>query len=184
MKLRDNIDVPDDVLRGPHSPALHAFLWNWFGYGRERDEVQGCIKALTPEELEIARDMVRRNLKLRQDGITQAVAELNDVSAAPILRAMLEEEPNESRRLVIAGTLWKIVRDPVLIKVLDHAKKYQSLGFMVVTRALWLDDFSAVEFLIDLLHEKDRDCNLWRAQRRLSSRLPFRRFCSRRFLST
>lgn len=182
MKLRDSIDVPDEVARGPHSPALKTFLWEWFGYGREL--MDGAldrifIKDLTPEELAIARDMVRRNLKLRQDHIIEAVADLNDVDAAPILRTMLAEEPDESRRLVIAGTLWKIARDPAFIEVLNRAKTKPGLSYMVVTRALWLDDYRAVDFLIDLLHEKDRECTLWRVQRRRSFHMPFRRFWSR-----
>jgi len=45
-----------------------------------------------------------------------------DSSAGPLLRTMLEDEPDPGGRLTIAGALWKLVRDPVFIECLERTK--------------------------------------------------------------
>jgi len=161
VTLRDSYDIPEDVAAGPHSPTFAKFLWNWFGDTKavangELDLT--FLDDLTPEELSLARQLIRCNLKLKYNHIIEGASALHDVGAAPILRKMLHEEPDISRRIVMAGALWKLTRDPVFIECLEEAKSkhadifpYRNLG-----RVLWLDDERAVDFLIGLLDVKDK----------------------------
>lgn len=161
MKLQDTFDVPEEVARGRHSPPFAQFLHNWFGDTdalTHGDLDLTFLNDLTPEELELARDLIRRNLKLRQTHIVEGTSALHDVGAVPILRAVLDEEPEESRRLTIAGALWKLTKDPIFIDCLNRAKA--SSGPLLIgnhlLQVLWLGDERAVDFLIDLLDHKDR----------------------------
>src|SRR5262245_54693034 len=69
---------------------------------------------------------------------------------------MLEDEPDPSCRLTIAGATWKLVRDPVLIECLERTK---GTGTMVahINQVLWLDDERALDFLTGLLPADDED---------------------------
>ena len=115
MRLPDSYDIPEEVARGPHSPAFAKFLSNWFGdtHALTHGELDlTFLEDLTAEELELAQEMVRRNLKLKYTHIIEGAAALHDIAAVPILRAMFNEESDESRRLTIAGALWKLIKDP------------------------------------------------------------------------
>jgi hypothetical protein len=160
LRLQEIFDVPEEIANGPQSAAFRDFLWNWFG--DTRAVVNGeldltFLKELSAEELGIARDLIRRNLKLRYVHIIEGASALDDIEAAPILRRMITDEPEESRRLTIAGALWKLVKDPVFLTCLECAKANK--GPLLVGRhllqVLWLDDERAVDFLIDLLDHKD-----------------------------
>jgi hypothetical protein len=186
LRLRDSYDVPEEVARGPHSAAFSEFLRNWFGdtHALTHGELDlTFLEDLTPEELTLARELVRRNLKLKQNHIIEGVSALHDVDAAPILRTMLKEEPDASRRLTIAGVLWKLTKDPVFIEALDSAKASGSLGYFGMLKVLWLDDSRAIDFLIDLLPEEDRESAPWRILRGISFRLPFRPLLARPYLA-
>jgi hypothetical protein len=184
--LRDGYDVPEEVARGPHSTAFSQFLRNWFGdtYALTHGELDlTFLKDLTPQELALARELVRRNLKLKQNHIIEGTSALNDIAAIPILQAMLEEESDASRQQTIAGALWKLSKDTVFIECLHRAKASGVLGYFGMLRALWLDDARSIDFLIDLLPEKDRDSAFWRALRRISFRLPFRPLLARVYIA-
>ena len=158
MRLRDSFDIPEEVSRGPHSPTFEKFLWNWFGdtgpvtHG-ELDLT--FLNDLTPTELDCAREMIRRNLKLRYVHIIEGASALRDLKAAPILRAMIEDEPDASRRLTMAGALWKITGDPLFATLLEHAMKIPDLHLIRahLLQVLWLDDERAIDLLVDLLPE-------------------------------
>jgi hypothetical protein len=111
---------------------------------------------LTPEELAVARGLIRRNLGLRQDHIIQGAAALHDVEAVPALRGLLGTEPSESRGLIIAGALWNLIRDPVFVDRLVRAgrKGCDLLRGAHLYQVLWLDDERALDFLINLLDHK------------------------------
>lgn len=99
MRLRDSFDIPEEVSRGPHSPAFGKFLFNWFGdtgpLTRGELDIR-FLNDLTPEELTCARQMIRRNLSLRYVHIIRGVSALRDIEAAPTLRAMIDDEPDDS----------------------------------------------------------------------------------------
>jgi hypothetical protein len=71
---------------------------------------------------------------------------------------MLEDEPEESRRLTIAGALWKLGRDPVFPEHPEQAKKSGLIAvYPHLLQALRLDDERPLDFLIDLLPKDDED---------------------------
>jgi hypothetical protein len=183
MWLSDVYDIPQEVVDAPHSPAFREFLLTWFGSSRRiyfgLPDLT-VLKDLTPEEITLAQQLVRRNLKCRYIHIINATWALRDTSTAPLLRMMLEEEPEESRALTIAGALWKLVRDPVFIQYLERA---MGTGLITahINQVLWLDDGRALDFLIDLLPEEDEDerkAGLIR-RRNILSHTPFRRMANR-----
>jgi hypothetical protein len=160
VRLSDSYDVPESVASGHHSPTFSKFLRNWFGDTTALTQGEldiTFLSELTPEELSLARELIRRNLRLKHNHVIEGAAALHDLAAAPILHAMLDDESDMSRRLTIAGALWKINRDPVFIKCLQEAKSVRASIFAYVHlwQVLWLDDERAVDFLIDLLDEKD-----------------------------
>lgn len=72
--------------------------------------------------------------------------------------SLLEDEFDESRRLTIAGALWKLVRDPVFLEYLERAKMSGLIAtYAHLLQVLWLDDERALDFLIDLLPQDDVD---------------------------
>jgi hypothetical protein len=159
MWLSDSYDVPQEVVDGPHSPAFREFLLTWFGSTRRIDfglPDLTVLKDLTPEEITLAQQLVRRNLKCRRIHIINATWALRDSSAAPLLRMMLEDEPDSSRRLTIAGALWKLVRVPIFIECLGQTKGTETM-VAHIDQVLWLDDVRALDFLTGLLPAEDED---------------------------
>lgn len=161
MILSDVYDLPESVAVSPHSLAFDKFLWNWFGDATALTHGEldlTFLENLTQAELFLARELIRRNLRLKYNHIIEGVAALHDVAAAPVLRAILDGESNMSRRLVIAGTLWKLNRDPIFLDCLEEAKSVCGgiFSYVHLGQVLWIDDERAVDFLIDLLDQNDR----------------------------
>jgi hypothetical protein len=92
---------------------------------------------------------------LKYNHIIEGTAALNDVGAAPLLRSMLDQEPDLSRRLTIAGALWKLTRDRVFPELLRESVGFGILRARHLYQVLWLDDGCAVDILVDLLGDKD-----------------------------
>jgi len=152
-------DIPAYDGESP-SPALSAFLRHWFENSRAltRGEVDlGFLSDLSEEELEYARDLLRRNLHLGYTHIVEGVAALRDLSAVPALRAMLDREEDLSRRLTIAGTLWRLTRDEVFVESLLEMKGCDDavLRQAHIDQVLWLADERALAMLVDLLDDPD-----------------------------
>jgi hypothetical protein len=178
--LSDVHDVPQDVVDGPHSQAFRQFLLNWFGSNRVSfDERLRTANDLTPEEAAVGRELIRRNLKCNHSHIISGTWALGDLEAVPLLRMMFDHERDESRRLVIAGALWKLNNDPVFISCLNRAKKSGLLKvYFHLQQVLWLNDERAIDFLIDLLPERDHSSVRASGLRRLNRwffHTPFRR---------
>ena len=161
MRLRDFYQIPAGLAEGPHSPTFERFLRYWFAdlgpIGNNELDVT-FLSDLTPDEVSLARLLIRLNLPLKHTHIIMTAGLLRDPEAIPILKRMLEAEPDLGWRLEIAGALWRINRDPVYIDVLEEAKsvKPEIFQWVTLTRVLWLEDERAVDFLIDLLAQKDR----------------------------
>jgi HEAT repeat protein len=159
-RVLDMYDIPDDVFTGEHSAAFVQFLRNWFGDSRplSRGEVDlKFLDDLTPEERQLAKDLLHRNLGLKYVHLIEGAAALHDVDAVPTLRAMFAAEADESRQLTIAGTLWKLNRDPAFIDCLNRLKAshdgaFKRAHFHQIT---WLGDERAIDLLIDLLDDDD-----------------------------
>ena len=180
MWLSDVYDVPRDVFDGPHSPAFRQFLLNWFGGTRVSfDERLRTANDLSPEEATVGRELIRRNLKCNHSHIISGTWALGDLEAVPLLRMMFDKEQDESRRLLIAGALWKLNNDPVFVECLNRAKKSGLLNVHFhLQQVLWLNDERAIDFLIGLLPETDHAGVRARKLRRMNrwfSPTPFRR---------
>ena len=147
-------------MRGPHSSAFTQFLQNWFGNSQAltRGEVDlRFLKDLTPDEREIAKDLVRRNLKLTYTHVIEGVAALGDITSVPILQAMLAGESDASRQLTIAGALWKLNQDAVFVDCLERMRvsKDATLKQAHFHQILWLGNERAIDYLVELLDDAD-----------------------------
>ena len=161
MTFSSSYDLPKQIVEPQHSPAFREFFYHWFidSWGLSRREVDlSFLGALTPEELEVAKDLLRRNLRLKQTHIIEGVAALNDTSAAPILRLMFDEEISLSWRLTIAGALWKLTSDARFIECLNRMKTSDdaTLKQAHFHQILWIGDERALDILLDLLDDTDR----------------------------
>jgi hypothetical protein len=159
-KLTGAYDLPDEIVRGPHSRAFANFLKYWFAdtWAVSRGETDiAPLKDLTSEEREVAKTLIRRNLATRHLHIIEAAAALGDVEAVPILRAMFDADSGEVTRLTIAGSLWRLARDPVFVDCLEAMIASDNAGLKVphYHMALWLKDERSIDFLIRLLDDAD-----------------------------
>ncbi len=155
----EEYDIPDELIRG-HSPEFDRFLHHWFEDSTrlirgERD--LGFLDELTPKEREAAGQLLRRNLKLKYTHIIEGFAAIRDVSAVPLLRQMLALEKDLSRRLTIAGVLWKLCKDNAFVECLKELKACRNaiLKQAHFHQILWLGDEQAIDFLIELLDDPD-----------------------------
>lgn len=92
MILSDVYEIPEAVVREPHSNAFAQFLQNWFGnsWALTRGEVDlTFLNDLTLDERQMAKDLLRRNLTLRYAHLIEGAAALDDVASIPILKGML-----------------------------------------------------------------------------------------------
>jgi hypothetical protein len=151
-------DIPS--FAGSPSPALKQFLSHWFkdSFALTRGDVDlSFVSELSDHEREYACDLLRRNLSLRYTHIIQGLGVLQDTSAVPVLSRMLTEEENLSRRLTIAGTLWRLGRDEAFFDVLAEMK---ASGDAILIQAhidqvLWLADERAIDLLCEFLDHSD-----------------------------
>ena len=115
-KLVGSYDLPEELIRKPHSPAFAQFLKYWFveTWPLTRGEVDlAFLQELSPEELAAARQRIRINLRTRHNHIIDGAAALSDLDAVPLLRTMFDDELDESRRRIIGATLWRLTHDPL-----------------------------------------------------------------------
>ena len=141
---------------GVHSPAYCKFYNNFFvdATGLIRHEVDlDFMSDLTPQETELAKDLIRRNIQLRYAHIIEGVAALQDHELVPQLRDMFTHETDLSRKLTIAGTLWKLESDPAFPKCLQEMTKSDndSLKVAHIHQIAWLGDERTINLLIDIL---------------------------------
>jgi hypothetical protein len=143
------------------SPALQAFYRDFFvnATGLIRGEVDlTFLQSLTTKESALAKDLIRRNLKLRYTHIIEGAAALRDQEAVPQLKEMLARESNLSRRLTIAGTLWRLVKDSSFPERLHDMVQSDSepLKEAHIDQIVWLGDERAIRLLMDLLEDDGR----------------------------
>lgn len=106
----------------------------------------------------MAKDLLRRNLKLRYTHIVEGIAEIKDVTAVPLLRDMLAKESDLSQQLIITGALWKLIRDSSFVNCLNRMKasKNSTLKKAHFHQILWLRDERGIDLLFDTLDDEDR----------------------------
>ncbi len=159
MALEDyGIQLKD--LPSPRSAAFEQFLAKWFiakteGYRGEWD--LSYVKEFAPGELDLARQLLRRNLDKSQTRFVEGVALLGDVSAVPVLQEMYDKESDESRRLTIAGSLWQLAKDE---RFYESIRRMVEGGNATLKQAHFHDiellgDGRAIEAIFDLLEDRD-----------------------------
>jgi hypothetical protein len=148
---------------GPNSNyfsiAFKDFYQNHFidAYGLSRGDVDNYFfDAMTNEEKEIAKKLIRQNLKLRQAHLFKAAGILSDIEALPILYEQLNGNSDLSWRLTIGQAIWRINQDGIYADLLRELKKHPSdtmreAHFDQVTD---LKNEESVEMLFDLLNDK------------------------------
>jgi len=154
-------DIPVGIFDQDRSPAFAGFFENWFvnTWAVSRRELDlGFLKDMSPEETELAKDLLRRNLGLKYVHIIEGVTALHDLEAVPILREMASNEASPSRQLTMAGALWRLVRDPIFIDCLNRMKASGNAGLKRahLHQVVWLRDERAIDFLIYFLDDPDR----------------------------
>ncbi|HHK41251.1 MAG TPA: hypothetical protein ENJ50_02435 [Planctomycetaceae bacterium] len=153
-------DIPTKVTRKSKrgSPALQEFYHHFFvnSTGLIRREVDlSFLHELAPDETAIAKDLIRRNLKLNYAHIIAGAGALRDREAVPQLHSMLARERTLSRRLSIAGALWKIREDPIFLECLRDMVESddETLKEAHMYQLPWLGNEHAINLLIDLLQD-------------------------------
>ncbi|MBK9165021.1 MAG: hypothetical protein IPM21_14150 [Acidobacteria bacterium] len=153
-------DIPDELSVKALSGAFKKFYYNWFvnSFGLTRGEVDlEFLADLTTQERELAIGLLRRNLGLGHSHLVEGIGLLDDKESIPTLRTMLAETTDASRRLTIAGSLWKLCKDESFPKEIERMVKK---GNRFVKEAhleqiLWLGDTRSIRYLIDLVAEGD-----------------------------
>ena len=142
------------------SQAFKNFYQNHFvdSYGLSRREVDiSFFKTMTDEEREVARRLVRYNLKLRQVHLFQAAGELKDEQALPILYEQLNNNTDLSWRLSIGQAIWKINGDEMYLQLLRNLQNHPN-GTMKAAHFEQVTDFKnneSIEMLFEYLDDPD-----------------------------
>ncbi len=142
------------------SPALQEFYHHFFinETGLIRGEVDlTFLKDLSPQESAIAKGLIRRNLDRGYTHIIEGAAAFHDQEAVPQLKKLLARAPDLSRRLTIAGALWKLDKDPSFPACLREMVESDSNSLKVahMNQLSWLGDERAINILIELLSDGD-----------------------------
>ena len=141
------------------STAFKDFYQNHFvnAFGLSRGDVDTYFyNAMTTEEKEIAKRLIRQNLKLRQAHLFKAAGILNDVEALPILYEQLNSNSDLSWRLTIGQAIWRLNRDEIYGDLLRQLKEHPSdnmreAHFDQVTD---LKNDESIEMLFDYLNDE------------------------------
>ena len=139
-------DLPDEDEFEELSEAFHSFFYEFFvdSMTIHRGETDfWYVPDFSKTELQLARALIRDNLQRKYVHLIEGAALLNDRHAVPLLKKMLDHENDLSLRLTIAGSLWKIAKDPLFVDglqamietdddalILAHADQIKWLGDM------------------------------------------------------
>jgi hypothetical protein len=141
------------------SPAFKDFYKNHFvnGYGLARGDVDThFFKTMTAEEMEIAKRLIRQNLKLRQSHLYRASGLLQDQEAIPILYEQFQNNTDFSWLMTIGQAIWKLNGDELYPDLLRQLQKHPSdtmreAHFEQVTD---LKNEESIEMLLEYLGDK------------------------------
>lgn len=158
MDTSYQIDI--DVNAEHFSPAFKNFYQNHFidSIGLSRREVDiDFFKAMTGEEKEIAKHLIRNNLKTRQAHLFRAAGELKDEQSIPILYEQLENSTDLSWLLCIGQAIWKINGDKIYLELLRRLQKHPG-GTMKAAHFEQVTDFKdeeSIQMLFTYLEDPD-----------------------------
>lgn len=141
------------------SIAFKDFYKNHFidAYGLTRGDVDTYFfNAMTVDEKEIAKRLIRQNLNLRQAHLFRASGLLQDIEALPILYEQFQSNTDLSWLMTIGQAIWKLNGDDLYLKLLRQLKIHPSdtmreAHFDQVTD---LKNEESIEMLFDYLNDK------------------------------
>jgi hypothetical protein len=141
------------------STAFKDFYKNHFvdAYGMTRGDVDTYFfNAMTTDEKEIAKRLIRQNLNLRQAHLFRASGLLQDIEALPILYEQFQNNTDFSWLMTIGQAIWKLNGDELYPKLLRQLKDHTSdtmreAHFDQVTD---LKNEESIEMLFDYLTDK------------------------------
>ena len=157
----DRYDIPNRCK--PHktrsSKAFRDFYRNFFVEETAliRGEVDlSFIRRMRPAEAALARELIRLNIGRGYTHIIEGAAALNCTALTTRLKVMYTLTHDMSRRLTIAGTLWKLSADSRFPKALRKMVRsaHTSLKEAHHDQILWLDNEEAILLLIELLADQ------------------------------
>jgi len=143
------------------SKAFKDFYYNHFvnAYGLSRNEVDTYFfDSMTENEKEIAKRLIRQNLKLRQSHLFKATGVLKDEEALPILYDQLNNNTDLSWLLVIGQAIWRINGDDVYPKLLRQLSEHSSdtMREAHFEQIVDLKNNESIEMLFSYLNDKSR----------------------------
>ncbi|MEZ5046342.1 MAG: hypothetical protein R2831_05060 [Chitinophagaceae bacterium] len=141
------------------STAFKDFYTNHFidSYGLAREEVDlDFFTTMTTEEKEIAKRLIRQNLKLRQVHLFKASAYLNDKEALPILYEQFNSNTDFSWLMTIGQSIWKLNKDELYPKLLRQLKKQpnEMMRYAHFRQVTDLANEESIELLYDFLYDE------------------------------
>ena len=109
-------------------------------------------------EKQIAKRLIRQNLKLRQSHLFKAAGILKDEEALPILYDQLNANTDLSWLLVIGQAIWKINGDEIYSKLLRQLKKHSSdtMREAHFEQIVDLKNKESIEMLFSYLNDESR----------------------------
>lgn len=158
METSYHLDI--DPNSGKYSQAFKDFFHNHFvtSWGLARREVDtSFFTQMTSGEKEVAKRLVRNNLRLRHAHLFRAAGELKDEQALLILYEQLNGNTDLSWLLTIGQAIWKINGDKVYIELLRKMQNHpggtlKAAHFEQVTD---LKDEESIEMLLGYLNDAD-----------------------------
>lgn len=141
------------------STAFKDFYENHFidAYGMTRGDVDTYFfNAMTADEKEIAKRLIRQNLKLRQAHLFRASGLLQDKEALPILYEQFQNNTDLSWLLTIGQAIWKLNGDELYPTLLRQLKNHSSdtMREAHFDQATDLKNDESIEMLFDYLDDK------------------------------
>ena len=152
-----DIDPNSDSL----SKAFKDFYQNHFinAYGLSRNEVDTYFfDSMSENDKEIAKRLIRQNLRLRQSHLFKAAGILKDKEALPILYDQLNTNTDLSWLLVIGQAIWRINGDDIYSKLLRQRKEHSSdtMREAHFDQIVDLKNKESIEMLFSYLSDKSR----------------------------
>lgn len=141
------------------STAFKDFYASHFidAFGLSRGDVDTYFfNAMTSEEKEIAKRLIRQNLKLRQAHLFRASGLLQDKEALPILYEQFQNNIDLSWLLTIGQAIWKLNGDELYPALLRQLKNHSSdtMREAHFDQATDLKNEESIETLFDYLNDK------------------------------
>jgi len=149
-----------DIVKGDYSSAFKEFYHNHFvqSLGLSRREIDlSFFDEMTVDEKELAKRLIRMNLKERRTHIIEAAGFLNDEEALPLLYDLYYTTEDLSWHLTIGRTIWKLKGEIHYAELLRKLKSHpgddmRQAHFHQVTD---LKNMESIEMLFGYLNDKD-----------------------------